>query len=98
MCSNSWQLPKHRQAICLMARLYSIAVQPITQLTCLHTLQVCHNLQAVQSAAAGTVSRTAAKLTDVAEDRKGPQRRLRLPWRRKPKQHEHGPKQSSGFL
>eukprot|EP00891_Asterochloris_glomerata_P005256 jgi/Astpho2/5256/fgenesh1_pg.00074_%23_61_t len=70
----------------------------MTQLTCLQILQVRHSLQAVQSAAAGTVSRTAAKLTDVAEDRKGSHRRLRLPWRRKHKQHEYGPKQSSGFF
>lgn len=98
MCLNSWQLPKRRQAICLITRLISIAAQPMTQLTRLQILQVRHSLQAVQSAAAGTVSRTAAKLTDVAEDRKGSHRRLRLPWRRKHKQHEYGPKQSSGFL
>ena len=71
MCLNSGQLPKRRQAICLIAMLFSIAAQPMTQLTCLQIPQVRHSLHAVQSAAAGTVSRTAAKLTDVAEDRKG---------------------------
>ena len=98
MCLNSWQMPERRQAFCLIIRLSSMSAQPMTQLTHMYIPQVHHSLQAVQSAAAGTVSRTAAKLTDVAEDRKEPHRRLRLPWRRKHKQHEYGPKQSSGFL